>query len=113
MRFLYILIWNNFQDTISNGEKAKDAYMLPFSLKMEKEYIFSVFVNIKNHLKSTEIDKTSALKENGKVRDSIGKSISQILQMLSLSLIYFIVNYVNKMAKIRYPFYKKLHQGLF
>lgn len=76
MRFLYTLVWDNFQDTISNGGKSERCIYVTIFIKMEKEYIFSVFVNIKNHLKSTEIDKTSALERRiGKVRDSIGKSI--------------------------------------
>lgn len=85
MRFLYILIWSNFQDTISNGGKNERCIYVAIFIKMEKECIFSVFVNIKNHLKSTEIDKTSALDRRiGKVKDSTGKVFLQIVQMLSL-----------------------------
>lgn len=45
---IFILIWSNIQDTISNGGKSERHIYVGIFIKMEKEYIYSVFVSIKS-----------------------------------------------------------------
>ena len=45
---IFILIWSNIQDAISNGGKSERCIYVAIFIKMEKEYIYSVFVSIKN-----------------------------------------------------------------